>query len=356
MILLPLKAVHTLQDESIIHTFGLQSSSVFIDIGEMEKYSADKDVSAIASKMKDVEERLKEEGLDARVWAELGYMIPCYGSDPEQKVSYYTWQQMGKEEGDYEVVEGTMPVFPNEIMLTEKTAQELSVGIGDSVYFEFPEETKEFIVTGTFQTMMNLGNGIRVSKTAEMPDQYLSMWFSMQAEIESNLKSQELVKKLQDIFPDYEIKSGKEYITDTVGIADQMDDLILLITFTVLFINMMITVLTMKSLIARERGEIAMLKSIGFAEKTIKGWQCIRILLVLTFSILLGTVLSHFLAPVTIKPIFAMMGGTSIKLVTNILEAYVIYPLILLIVTGITSYLCAFEIKKVDLKEINTLE
>ena len=254
------------------------------------------------------------------------------------------------------MIKGTVPVFPNEIMVTEKTAEELAVKIGDIVYFEFPTEVREFIVTGTFQSMMNMGNGLRVGKTAELPDQYLSGCFSLQADIETDLNSIELLEKMQDCFPNYTIKSGKEYISEMIGISDQMDDLIWLITVTVLFINMLITLLTMKSLITRERGEIAMLKSIGFAEKTIKGWQCTRILLVLISAILLGTMLSHFLAPVTVGPIFAMMGATSIKLVTDSLEAYVIYPLILLIVTGITSYLCAFEITKVDLKEINTFE
>lgn len=356
LILLPLKAVHTLQDEGIIRLFGLQSSSVFIETGDLEKFLGQKDRSGISAYIERIEEELRQEGLDTDAWVELGYTISCYGNDPSQKFSYYTQQQIGKDEDDYEVIEGKVPVFPNEIMLTEKTAQELGVGIGDAVYLEFSTEVKEFIVTGTYQSMMNMGNGLRVGKGAELPDSYLSGFFGLQADIKTDLNSSELVEKMQHLLPDYTIKSGKEYIREIIGISDQMDDLIWLITVTVLLINILITLLTMKSLITRERGEIAMLKSIGFAERTIKGWQCTRILLVLISSILLGTVLSHFLAPVTIGPVFAMMGATSIKLVTNSLEAYVVYPLILLLVTGITSYLCAFEIKKVDLKEINTLE
>ena len=99
-----------------------------------------------------------------------------------------------------------------------------------------------------------------------------------------------------------------------------------------------------------------MLKSIGFSNRTLKAWQSTRILLVLTVAILSGTVLAKVFSPVILGPIFEMMGGTQIKLVTNPIEAYVVYPLVLLIVTGIASYLCAFEVTKVDLKEINTLE
>lgn len=73
-------------------------------------------------------------------------------------------------------------------------------------------------------------------------------------------------------------------------------------------------------------------------------------------AILLGTVLSKILAPAVSGPVFAIMGGTNIELVTNPLEAYVIYPLILLAGTGAAAHLCAWEVRKVELKEINTLE
>ena len=79
-------------------------------------------------------------------------------------------------------------------------------------------------------------------------------------------------------------------------------------------------------------------------------------MIILVLAIVLGTVLSRLLAPVTIGPIFAMMGAEQITLVVKPLEAYLIYPLILLLVTGCTALLCSLSIKSVDAKEVNNIE
>lgn len=356
LILLPLKAVHTLQDENIIRSFNIQAASVFIDTGVMEQYLKEENDDLLVRDLDQIKEELQKNGMDAQVWAEKGYMVPCYANDPEETVTYYVTQQIGKDEDDYDIIEGKMPVLPNEILITEKTAKELSVGIGDSVFLKGQNGTEEFIITGIFQSLMNMGNGFRVGKDAEI-HYPLSGLLSLQAKMESDLPEEELKEKVQKIFPDYTIETGKEWIDNIIGgILGQMNSILLFILGIVLGINILITVLTMKTLITRERGEIAMLKSIGFSDRTIRCWQSIRILLVLCISVLLGTLLSAPLSEVSIAPVFAMMGATSIKLVTRPLEAYVIYPLIMLIVTAAAAYLCASEVKKVDLKEINTLE
>lgn len=357
LLLIPLKAIHTLEDKAIIRTFNMQTSSVFIDIGEMETFILEEKDSLIRSELNEVREILGEHGLTAEVWIETEYLIPCYGDDPETVYAYFTWQQLGKEEDDYDVLEGKVPVLPNEVMVTELSAKELGVGVGDTIYYQYPDREEAFLVTGIYQTMMNMGKGLRVSKEARLDYQYLIGLLGIQAEINSDLTEEELMEKVRKIFPEGTVKTCSEFLNTMTGdVLEQLDSVQLLITGVVLFINIMITMLTMKTLITKERGEIAMLKSIGFSDRTLKSWQSIRILLVLCMAILTGTLLSEPLSYVMLDPVFAMMGGTSIRLVTRPLEAYVFYPLILLSVTGIAAYLCANEIKKVGLKEINTLE
>ncbi len=356
LMLIPLKAIHTLKDKDIIRTFNMQESSVFIDTGGLEKYILEKDNLLLGSELKEIREILSEHGMEADVWIELMYSIPCYGDDAEKVYSYYTSQQFGKEEDDYDVIEGKVPMLPNEVMVAEMSAKELGVGIGDTVYYQYPDKEEEFIVTGIYQTMMNMGKGLRVSKDAEVEGSYAGI-FGIQAEVDSNLEEEELREQIQKIFPDYKISTCSEFVSDMIGgILDQLDAMQLLIVSVVLFINIMITVLTMKTLITRERGEIAMLKSIGFSDRALKGWQSMRILLVLCIAIFQGALLAGPLSSITLGPIFSMMGGTNIKLITRPIEAYVIYPLILLAVTGIAAYLCAGMVKKVELKEINTIE
>jgi len=225
------------------------------------------------------------------------------------------------------------------------------------VIFRDTNKEKEFIVTGIYQSMMNMGEELRVSTNAGLPTECISGGMAIQVLIESDLKQEEIKQRIQDIYPNYEVDTVQEYLNGMIGnILDQLATLKFFIVAVVLVINILISVLTMKTLMARERGEIAMLMSIGFSNRTLRAWQSARISIVLFVAMVLGTLTSKILSPIVIGPIFAMMGGTSVKLVTDPLESYVIFPLILLLATGLASYVCAYEVSKVDLKEINTLE
>lgn len=79
----------------------------------------------------------------------------------------------------------------------------------------------------------------------------------------------------------------------------------------------------------------------------------LRILLILAAAIALGTALSKLLGPVTVGLVFVMMGATQVTLEVNAAEAYVIYPMLLLAVTGCAAFLCAGGIRSVDAKEIS---
>ena len=60
--------------------------------------------------------------------------------------------------------------------------------------------------------------------------------------------------------------------------------------------------------------------------------------------------------PLVIVPIFGMMGATHMKLIIDPVQTYIIYPALLLLVTGIMAYFAAGEVRRVDCKEINNME
>lgn len=352
---LPLTAIHTLRDKSIISSFSLQESDLVMDNTNSEQYITQSDDSKLLSDMKNIEEKFAANGLNAQVWVEVGYMVPCYSNDPQQTVQYNIMQLKGNHEDQYDVLEGRIPKLNDEIMITERTAKELQVGIGDSIYLKYPDEAEEYVITGTYQSLMSLGNGFRISQNAFIDNKYLSMVMNMQVQFTHEVEDPK--EKAKEVYPDIEIYTTSEYVNNMIGgIMDQLDTIKFLIVCVVIVINVLITILIMKMLITKERGEIAMLKSIGFSNSTLKAWQTMRILLVMICSMVLGVFFMKFLAPIVVTPIFSMMGGTSMKLILKPLEAYVIIPLILLVVTGFAAWLCAWDVNKVDLKEINTLE
>ncbi len=356
LILLPLSAANTLKDDSIINSFSLCQSDVYIDNSKLEQYVSDKDVSGLLKDLEDMEHVLEENGMQAKAGADVGYMITCYSGNPEERYTYYIFQAVGNWERHYTLLEGREPELENEIIITDKTAKELGVDIGDSIFFVMSDGPEEFIITGTYQSLMNMGQGFRVSRSANLDLENIAGILCQQVEVE-DLEPEEAYLKIKEVFPDYKVLNTREFCAKIIGsVIDQIDIMMLCITVIVLIINSLITVLMMKTIMTKERGDIALLKSVGFDNRSVKAWQIARILIILAVAIVAGTVLSNVLAPYIITPIFGMMGADQIKLIMNPLEAYVLYPLLLLVVTGVSAFFCAGGVKKVDLREINTME
>ncbi len=354
LILLPLSAASTLKSDGIISSFSLSPSDVYLDTGKGETYTVD--MERMFQDLEEIEARLKENGIIAKTGADMGYMLPCYTEDPKNSVTYYVLQAEGSWDRHYVLLSGEEPELSNEVMITELTAKEMGVGIGDSIHFATSEKTDEFIITGIYQSMMNMGQGYRVSRSAQLDRKYAAGIFCIQVEIE-DMDSDEACEKMKEIFPEYKIMNSEGFLDNMIGgVIEQINTLTFFIVGIVLVINSLITILIMKTIMTKERGEIALLKSMGFTDGSLRAWQITRILLILTAAIIMGTILSKVLAPYTIGPIFAMMGATSMKLVMNSFEAYVLYPLLLFVVTGISSFICARGVRKVDLKEVNTIE
>ena len=178
----------------------------------------------------------------------------------------------------------------------------------------------------------------------------------MYVEIEE-LEAKEAIAKLQELFPDYGIQDISEMMESMSGdVADILDVIIKLITIVVLIINSLITVLVMKAMMIKERGDIALFRSLGFTNRSIRGWLIQRVVIVLAIAIVLGSVLSKLLEPVTIVPIFGMMGAKNIELVTRPLETFILYPALLLIVTTLSAVWCTRDAKKIAPTEVNNIE
>lgn len=356
LILLPLSALHTLTGKHIISLFSMSPSDVYIETGYGDNYVSEKSVDYILKDLERIETKLAEHGIRAQAGTDVGYMIPCYSNDEEELFSYFTLQETDSWERSYEVLEGREPIADDELMITDITAKEMDVTIGDTITYQYPNKTQKFIITGIYQSLMNMGNGFRVSRTAKLDENYISGIFCIQVEAEE-MESAEACSRMKEIFPDYKIMTDLEFFDSMTGdISKTVQMVMYLLTAVVLIINSLITALMMKAMMVKERGDIALLKSIGFTNGSIRKWQVERILLILVFAIVTGTLLSKVLAPVTIGPIFAMMGANKIQLEVKPIEAYIIYPLILLTVTGFVTFFCTWDVKKVEAREVNNIE
>lgn len=357
LIIVPLNTINTLKDENIIKVFGQIPSDVFIETDNMDKYIKGASKEEYLNDMKNLSESFRESGIDTKIYGEVMYRLKFYADDKDNMLELMTRQSQECDNNSYNILSGKMPELENEVAITETVAKKLNVSVGDTINMQMGNEKKELIVTGLYESMVNMGKSARVSPKLNIDFKYVASIAPFQGNFQGNGDKQSLINELKDKYPSYTFKDTHEYMSRYIGGSlNQLDGMKNLIVLIVVCINALITILMIKSFIAKEKGEIAMLKSVGFRNSSIRFWQSARISTVLLVAIILGILLSKFLGPITAGQIFAQMGVHNIVFKVQALEVYLVYPIILFVVTTAVAYISAGAIKKVDLKEINNME
>jgi putative ABC transport system permease protein len=350
IIIIPNNIINTISSNDSITLFGYSKSDFYI-----RKNAADSKENEIKH-MKELQNEFQKEGFETSLRAELMTTGKALSMDKSVNQGVLILQGIGIGTDAYDYLEGTPPVLKNEIAITEKTATILNVGVGDSILCEIQGETKEFIISALFQSLNNLGHSIRVSE-AYPADGGIDFQVSGILEGASSKEKAKLLIRLKESFPELDIKTGKEVVNVFTGnITAQIAELEKLILLIVLGINILMTALLLRMLMSKEIPEIAILKSLGFYQSSIKLWQMFRIGIILLLSILLGTIVANTTGNVLAAGIFRIMGVTRLKLTIVPLQVYLIYPAIIFVAT-MAAVICSLgRIKKTHVWELNNQE
>ncbi|HHX60813.1 MAG TPA: FtsX-like permease family protein, partial [Epulopiscium sp.] len=99
---------------------------------------------------------------------------------------------------------------------------------------------------------------------------------------------------------------------------------------------MLITVMILQLITAREHSQIAIKKSIGFSNKDIRIQFGIRILLIQFVAIVVGTFLANTFGQVIFGMILSSMGASKIVLLIKPVKSYLLSPAAQLFIVFVT--------------------
>ncbi len=359
LVLILVNTVNTLRSDELTSAFGFSECDIYYSDDERIMSFFHENGRAFAEKTLDeIERTLAENGMSA----DCAMEVICkptftYG---EQVFKSLTMQGVGTTTDMYIYYEGTPPQNVNEIAVTPLTAQKLGAKIGDTVTMNYGDTEAEYIITAYFQTMNNLGEGVRLHGDVDIDFSYISGFFSFQISFEDNPDEEtilERVEKVKDIYHTDQVWTAGEFIERMVGVAGTLDSVRMLVLALAMVVVILVTVLMERSFIAKERGEIAILKAIGFKSRSITGWHTIRFGIVSIISTIISLLLINPLTEISVGPVFKMMGadyGVEYKIVP--LEVYVIYPCIVLVVTIISAYITALYTRRITASEASSIE
>ncbi len=119
----------------------------------------------------------------------------------------------------------------------------------------------------------------------------------------------------------------------------------------------LITVLMVRSFIAKEQAEIALMKAIGIRNTKIYEQYTLRFFIAVAAAVLIAELLGMPLTKLCFDPIFGSMGlEMGVEYMQNPVEIYVIFPVIALAATVVSAFLTSLYTKKIKSCDTASIE
>lgn len=357
MVIIPTNSANTLTGDDCLTLFGMTQSDVYISNNKTNDYLSKDNDDVIRKDMNDLENLYRENGVDIDLVIQYMYRAKAYTNNIEDSVIVMGMQGIDVDESEFSYIAGVAPKLENEIAMTERAMEKLGVCIGDNVHLRCGPQTKSYIITASYQTMMNMGDTMRFSSAAEIDYKNVDGFLPFEGRLKDRNNIDSQIEKLRELSPQCTVRNRSEYLSVYLSsIVDSINSVKWMIIIVILLINCLITILMTKTLMTKDIGEIALLKNIGFTDYSIKLWQALRVIIILAVSIFVGVLLSHPLNSVVVKLTFGMMGAKNYEMNIVPLEIYLLYPLVLFVGTALTVLYSVNAVNKINLREVNNME
>ena len=357
LITIPLNTINTMQSSEMASKFTVNTdSAVYIKKIEGKQDSAYRNSAQLKKGMQRVEREMKEKGYDAELTASSIYFLPFHAPGKKGNTKIMSLQIQGRNTEYLDYLEGSAPVLENEIAFSRLILEDNNWHIGDRIEADLNGETYKFIITGSYADYMQLGSSARLNAKLDLSKVDMFEYWNVNVDMKTDKSQTELKDTLQKQFPDYEWYTAQEIVDRNIGgIQESLSELLIPMTAMLCAVIMLITLLMEKLFIVREKGEIAMMKSIGFRNSSIRSWQVIRMILVALVSMLAAVPLSMLSNRFMLEPIFAIMGAdVHIQIIP--VQVYLIYPGVLLLGIICATIFATGQIKRIHIREMNNME
>lgn len=243
-------------------------------------------------------------------------------------------ENMKVELGDHSMfpiayTKGNAPVADDEIALSTIYADEMSKKVGDVVPLVIEGLEKNFTVSGIYS---DITNGGKTAKAIFTDDSASMMWSIVSAELSDKALVDAKVEEYAAKFDFAKTSNIDEFVTQTLGSTIRSVEIASYAAIAVaLAITVLVTLLFMKMLVAKDRYSIAVMKAIGFTNSDMKVQYVIRSIVVLMVGIVLGTLAANTLGEKLAGIVISSFGASAFDFAVNPLSAYLLSPMMMVI-------------------------
>jgi putative ABC transport system permease protein len=323
LILLPMNMKNTIENPSFMTYMGVGECDIRIDIQYSDKLRSQKD-AALSYLENDSE--IKKHAIYQNGNVQF--------KNAEGEWEYIRVENGGESVFPLEYLKGKSPNGSKEMALSYLNASELGKEVGDSLTVIYKGKELLFTVCGIYQ---DITYGGKTAKAAIDFDENDVEVYIIYLDVSDGVTTSEKTNELRSILTDSKITPISEFVSQTLGgITDNMRLMEGAGIVISLLLIMLITVMFLQLITAREHSAIAVKKAIGFTNRDLRVQLGIRILMIQFVAIIVGTVLANFLGEVIFGFMLSSMGVSKITMLVKPITAYLLCPAAQLLVVFIT--------------------
>lgn len=208
-------------------------------------------------------------------------------------------------------------------------------------------QEKKLTVSGTYSDITNGGKTARATfmdPSKATIASVICVDFANQSDKISELKI------LKQLFPMAKISDTSEYVNQTMGTTIHAIQGAMYVAFviSVMILILMIS-LFMGLLVAKDRSDHAILKSLGFHDRDIKKQYMYRLLIISVVGIVIGTTMANTLGEQIAGLLIRSFGATEFTFVIKPWTTYLLIPLLFVVTVILTMRVCIRHIGKINI-------
>lgn len=356
-VLVIVNTTETMKSDRLIDTFGSRADLYITDVEQAMQDMKSRDKQSIINAMEKKKKQLEELGMPAKFGVEIQYKYKITFQGEEHLLCCQ--QGLNNKATDYAYTEGEIPQSANEIAITPQISELTGAKLGDVVTIDFGSEKIDCMVTAYYETMNQLGEVIRLHDLAPTSMEFCANILHYKVNFTDNPSEKEIEsrkERLKKLYDSEDIMNAAEYCIDCIGVVDTMSAIQYLLLGITLVVVVLVTILMERAFIADERGQIAILKAIGFRSGDVIKWHTCRFCFVALIAVILAAIASIPMTKLCITPIFGMMGAKEISYNIVPWKIFLLYPGIVLLATLLVAGLTAQYTRKISSSDTAYIE
>jgi putative ABC transport system permease protein len=244
---------------------------------------------------------------------------------------------------------GGAPTTDTEIALSSLNAEELGKTLGDELTLIVDGEEKHMTVCGIYSDITAAGKTAKAAFEARDAD---LMRVVIPIELSDRTAAAKTASRYQAEFPFATVAVVGEYVRQTFGgTLDAIQKASYASLAAAVLLTILVTLLFMKMLVAKDRYPIVILKSMGFTNAGIRRQYMTRSIIVAALGIIAGIILANTLGEAVSGALISSFGATTFNFVVNPWFAYLFAPLLIAACVIIATVLGVSDIRRLKISE-----